>query len=230
MIQMGDPTGTGSGGESAWGKPFKDEISNKLRHEGGGVLSMANSGPNSNNSQFFLTFKTASHLDGKHTIFGRVVGGLDTLRKLEAVPTDKDDRPLESVSLLGGTIFVNPYTDVDAKIKEQLAREADPKAHAAEAAAKASAEDGQAWFNHDAPSKPVAHRDGIGKYIAPQHLAGGEGASAAGSGGAAAAASASASASASARSAAALAAAAAAAEPPRKKARAGGGFGNFSSW
>jgi len=65
MLQGGDPTGTGTGGESMWGKPFKDECTNKLRHEGRGVLSMANSGPNTNGSQFFITFKSAAHLDGK---------------------------------------------------------------------------------------------------------------------------------------------------------------------
>ena len=71
-----------------WGKPFKDECTNKLRHEGRGVLSMANSGPNTNGSQFFITFKSAAHLDGKHSVFGRVVGGLDTLTKIEKVKTD----------------------------------------------------------------------------------------------------------------------------------------------
>ena len=91
MLQCGDPTGTGTGGESAWGAPFKDEISQKLRHEGAGVLSMANSGPGTNGSQFFLTFKSASHLDGKHTIFGRVVGGTDTLTALEGARAAADE-------------------------------------------------------------------------------------------------------------------------------------------
>jgi len=68
MLQGGDPTGTGNGGESCWGGKFADEISNKLRHEGRGVLSMANAGPNTNGSQFFITFKSAAHLDGKHTL------------------------------------------------------------------------------------------------------------------------------------------------------------------
>ena len=90
---MATLTGTGTGGESCWGKPFKDECTNKLRHTGRGVLSMANSGPNTNGSQFFITFKSASHLDDKHTVFGRVVGGLDTLAKVEKVPTDKEDKP-----------------------------------------------------------------------------------------------------------------------------------------
>merc|ERR1740130_56617 len=74
MVQGGDPTGTGTGGEAIWGKPFADEITSKYKHEGRGVLSMANSGVNSNGSQFFITFKSCSHLDGKHSIFGRVVG------------------------------------------------------------------------------------------------------------------------------------------------------------
>ena len=71
LVQGGDPTGTGSGGESVWGKPFADEISSRHKHDGRGVLSMANSGPDTNGSQFFITFKSAAHLDGKHTVFGR---------------------------------------------------------------------------------------------------------------------------------------------------------------
>ena len=116
MIQCGDPTGTGTGGESMWGRKFKDEISQKVRHEGSGVLSMANSGPNTNGSQFFLTFKSASHLDGKHTIFGRVVGGLDVLSKLEKLQTDKEDRPTTPLVLERGHVYVNPFADLDAKM------------------------------------------------------------------------------------------------------------------
>ncbi|MCL4138148.1 UNVERIFIED_CONTAM: hypothetical protein GTU68_022251, partial [Idotea baltica] len=73
MIQGGDPTGTGNGGDSFWGGPFKDEISANYSHKGRGVLSMANSGPDTNKSQFFMTFRSCPHLDAKHTIFGRVV-------------------------------------------------------------------------------------------------------------------------------------------------------------
>ncbi|GBO31436.1 Peptidyl-prolyl cis-trans isomerase-like 2, partial [Araneus ventricosus] len=94
MIQGGDPTGTGSGGESAWKKLFKDEFKPNLSHQGRGILSMANSGPNTNKSQFFITFRSCQHLDKKHSIFGRVVGGLDTLSKMEKIETDKDDKPL----------------------------------------------------------------------------------------------------------------------------------------
>lgn len=68
MIQGGDPTATGSGGNSCWGKPFEDELNQHLSHEGRGILSMANSGPNSNKSQFFITFRSCKHLDRKHSV------------------------------------------------------------------------------------------------------------------------------------------------------------------
>lgn len=93
MIQGGDPTGTGRGGESIWGKPFKDELNSKLVHSGRGVVSMANSGPHTNGSQFFILYKSAKHLNFKHTVFGMVVGGLTTLSAMEKVPVDDDDRP-----------------------------------------------------------------------------------------------------------------------------------------
>lgn len=94
MIQGGDPTGTGKGGESIWGQPFNDELNSKLVHSGRGVVSMANSGPHTNGSQFFILYKSANHLNFKHTVFGGVVGGLTTLAAMEKVPVDDDDRPL----------------------------------------------------------------------------------------------------------------------------------------
>lgn len=209
MVQMGDPSGTGSGGESAWRKPFGDEISQKLHHQGGGILSMANSGPGTNGSQFFITFKSATHLDGKHTIFGRVVGGLETLEKLERLPTDKADRPTEPVTLLGGSVFVNPFTNLAEKMEEARVKEADPAAALAEAKAKTKATDGEAWFNVQA-NRPVAHREGIGKYIAPQHLKQSEAAS-------------------SAAPSLMQAQSQSEPEPPKKKPRSGG-FGNFDGW
>uniref|UniRef100_A0AAY4BSM6 PPIase cyclophilin-type domain-containing protein n=1 Tax=Denticeps clupeoides TaxID=299321 RepID=A0AAY4BSM6_9TELE len=94
MIQGGDPTGTGTGGESFWGKPFRDEFRPNLSHTGRGILSMANSGPNTNKSQFFITFRSCTYLDRKHTVFGRVVGGFEALTAMENVESDtKTDRP-----------------------------------------------------------------------------------------------------------------------------------------
>lgn len=104
MIQGGDPTGTGRGGTSIYGQEFKDEIHNELRHSGAGILSMANSGPNSNGSQFFITLAPTQHLDGKHAIFGRIYSGMPTIKRIGMVETDKEDRPTEDVMILNATI------------------------------------------------------------------------------------------------------------------------------
>ncbi|KAJ8109093.1 hypothetical protein OPT61_g7704 [Boeremia exigua] len=100
MIQGGDPTGTGRGGESIYGEKFEDEISPALKHTGAGILSMANSGPNTNGSQFFITLAPTPWLDGKHTIFGRVKSGMQAVKKLGLVKTDREDRPVEEVKIL----------------------------------------------------------------------------------------------------------------------------------
>ncbi|KAL2133365.1 hypothetical protein VTI74DRAFT_2494 [Chaetomium olivicolor] len=99
MIQGGDPTGTGRGGESIYGEKFADEISPELKHTGAGILSMANAGPNTNGSQFFITLAPTPWLDGKHTIFGRVKKGIQVVRRMGLVPTDKDDRPRTEVKI-----------------------------------------------------------------------------------------------------------------------------------
>ena len=85
MVQGGDPTGTGRGGESVFGGKFKDEISRELKHTGAGILSMANAGPNTNGSQFFITLAPCPHLDGKHTVFGRISSGMPTIQRLGLV-------------------------------------------------------------------------------------------------------------------------------------------------
>ncbi|XKL67241.1 hypothetical protein PGB90_010661 [Kerria lacca] len=97
MIQGGDPTGKGIGGESFWEKPFEDEFKPNLTHNGRGILSMANSGPNSNKSQFFITFRFCRHLDNKHTVFGKIVGGFETLNAMEQMEVDNKDKPIEDI-------------------------------------------------------------------------------------------------------------------------------------
>lgn len=132
MIQGGDPTGTGKGGQSIWGSPFKDEFHKDLKHEGPGVLAMANSGPNSNKSQFYITLRGSwDHLDGKHTIFGRVVGGYETLQSMNSkdVEVDKNDRPKQDIVLEDITKFQDPFEEAAKEVQlerdKQLEKEKD---------------------------------------------------------------------------------------------------------
>lgn len=107
MIQGGDPTGTGRGGESIYGKKFDDEISN-LKHTGAGVVSMANSGKNTNGSQFFIILKPTPWLDGKHTIFGRIYSGMGVIQRMGLVTTDTEDRPHNPLKILKATPLKGP--------------------------------------------------------------------------------------------------------------------------
>ncbi|TDZ41168.1 Peptidyl-prolyl cis-trans isomerase-like 2 [Colletotrichum trifolii] len=111
MLQGGDPSGTGKGGTSIWGKNFQDEFDGPLAHDARGMLSMANKGKNTNSSQFFITYRPAKHLDNKHTIFGKVVGGLDALSKMEDVPTDGSDRPLNKIVMKGIVVYLDPFEE-----------------------------------------------------------------------------------------------------------------------
>jgi len=94
MIQGGDPTGTGRGGESIWGQKFADECSPTVKFDRTGLLAMANAGPNTNGSQFFITTVPTSWLHMKHTIFGEVVAGYDHVQKIENIKVGPGDRPV----------------------------------------------------------------------------------------------------------------------------------------
>ncbi|KAF8372857.1 cyn-12, partial [Pristionchus pacificus] len=103
MIQGGDPTGTGRGGVSIYGDRFPDELDERLKHTGAGILSMANAGPNTNGSQFFITLAPTQHLDGKHTIFGRICAGMKIIQSIGNVDTDNNDRPRAEVRVIRAT-------------------------------------------------------------------------------------------------------------------------------
>ncbi len=100
MLQGGDPTGTGRGGSSLWGGKFEDEFVSELRHDTPGILSMANTGPNTNGSQFFITLVPTPWLDGKHTIFGKVINEMNVVEDIGKVKTGPGDKPVEDVIMI----------------------------------------------------------------------------------------------------------------------------------
>jgi peptidyl-prolyl cis-trans isomerase-like protein 2 len=126
MIQGGDPSGTGRGGQSIWGKTFADELEGPHVHDARGVVSMANKGKNTNSSQFFITYRPAKHLDRKHTVFGRVVeGGDSTLTKMEGVAVEEgSNRPVEEIVINEVVVLIDPFEEF---LKEKSKKEAEGK-------------------------------------------------------------------------------------------------------
>ena len=112
--------GKGDPDDSLWGGPFDDEFDDRLKHDSEGILSMANSGPRTNKRQFFITFAPASHLDRKHSVFGRVIQGKDILREMTKVPTDKKDRPVHEITIIGITVLVNPAGEAEELERDRI--------------------------------------------------------------------------------------------------------------
>lgn len=163
MIQGGDPTSksgkaSGRGGNSIWGTTFEDEFKPNLSHTGRGMLSMANSGPNSNQSQFFITYRSCKHLDGKHTIFGKVVGGIDTLTEMERIEVDKYDAPIEDIIFEKAHVFVDPFEEVDEELAEARRIEAEK--------VQKEKEELAAKKKQSKPKELKVYREGVGKYLA----------------------------------------------------------------
>uniref|UniRef100_A0A672JC93 RING-type E3 ubiquitin-protein ligase PPIL2 n=1 Tax=Salarias fasciatus TaxID=181472 RepID=A0A672JC93_SALFA len=156
MIQGGDPTGTGTGGESFWGKPFKDEFRPNLSHAGRGVLSMANSGPNTNNPPVLLS----SCPEADQLICPPVVGGFEALTAMENVESDpKTDKPKAEIKLISTSVFVDPYEEADAQIAAEREKEAQKQEEEKQQASRV--------LKRAEEEQPRAFRAGVGKYINP---------------------------------------------------------------
>ena len=129
VVQGGDPSGTGVGGNSCWGGAFENEIYPGLTHNTRGILSMANRGrDHTNTSQFFITFAKASHLDRIHPVFGRIIGGWDVLEAIEQAPIDESSRPIEPIVIQDVIVTVDPFAEEQNRlaIKEKNRKHKDP--------------------------------------------------------------------------------------------------------
>lgn len=168
MIQGGDPDGTGRGGNSIWNKPFEDEFDGPLKHDQRGTLSMANKGKNTNSSQFFFTYRAVKHLDRKHTIFGRVVEGMETLDALETVPVDEKDRPKEKCEIVEANVLIDSFQDLLDGMKNT-----DKDGQVDRKGGKVEMDDDRTWTGkrvRDSRAQGVGNNGGgtVGKYLRAQ--------------------------------------------------------------
>ncbi|KAJ3330594.1 RING-type E3 ubiquitin-protein ligase ppil2 [Blyttiomyces sp. JEL0837] len=165
MMQAGDPTGTGRGGKSYYGKPFADEFKASLSHDARGILSCANHGPNTNQSQFFITFRACKHLDNKHTVFGKVIDGLDILATVEKIPTGDDDRPRVPVKIEDVKVLVDPFERLlaEARGEDEVTRKK---------AQQASLKKAQEVAAEKRLESKVASGNSVGKYLDLTKLSG----------------------------------------------------------
>ncbi|XP_036973378.1 spliceosome-associated protein CWC27 homolog [Acanthopagrus latus] len=126
IVQGGDPTGTGTGGESVYGRPFKDEFHSRLRFNRRGLVAMANAGPHDNGSQFFFTLGRADELNNKHTIFGKVTGDtVYNMLRLAEVECDDDERPLNAHKIRTTEVLHSPFDDIIPRELKKAKKEKD---------------------------------------------------------------------------------------------------------
>lgn len=126
IIQGGDPTGTGAGGESIYGRPFKDEFHSRLRFNRRGLVAMANAGPHDNGSQFFFTLGRADELNNKHTIFGKVTGDtVYNMLRLAEVECDDEERPLNPHKIKSTEVLHSPFDDIIPRETKKARKEKD---------------------------------------------------------------------------------------------------------
>ncbi|EGO05203.1 hypothetical protein SERLA73DRAFT_174204 [Serpula lacrymans var. lacrymans S7.3] len=179
MIQTGDPTGTGAGGESHWGTPFRDEHDMKgaAKHDSRGVIAMANKGAGTNGSQFYFTFKATPHLDNKHTVFGKLVGGEDVLDLLENLPRKSGtERPAKSVRITEIVIYQDPFEAYKTRLAKKLSRRAEVQDNAkAQTETEKKAGDDINWFGLKVGTTDSAIGNGtsgigVGKYLSAKSV------------------------------------------------------------
>ncbi|GJE85737.1 cyclophilin-like protein [Phanerochaete sordida] len=169
MIQTGDPTGTGAGGQSYWGTPFRDEYDMKgaAKHDSRGTLAMANKGANTNGSQWYVTFKPAPHLDKKHTVFGKLVGGEDVLDALENLSVKPGtERPAKPVTITEVIIYQDPFEEYKERQAKRRAKKAGGESVVEQPTKTVDSE--MNWFGEKVGAEKVGRGTtggGVGKYL-----------------------------------------------------------------